>query len=354
MQAILRLGCRHYSLTSRIPHYTAISLLAAFACATSAYLFLPSAPSRAAPTSATETLSPQHFTPSTVLSTEDTGPDTKIITLRIKPALVPSHFIRETTAPLTPNTPAADRRIYSIFIKDSDIQVERAYTPLQCADKEGKIQFWVKKYEHGEVGRWLHEKKAGDVIELRGPIRTWDWSWRDCEGEWDDVVMISGGTGITPFYQFLHSLFSSPASLKGHGRTRYTLLHASRTPMDLPPPSILDPLAKFASEYSDIFRMRVFVDLVPGGCPSIAGNNALELGRIGKDAISQSLELKQMGRWWWQTNTKAQQKKVLFLVCGPESMINAIAGPYGRNLSQGLVGGILGDMGYTPKNVWKF
>jgi cytochrome-b5 reductase len=34
-------------------------------------------------------------------------------------------------------------------------------------------------------------------------------------------------------------------------------------------------------------------------------------------------------------------------------MINAISGPYGRNFSQGLVGGVLGEMGYTSKEVWK-
>ena len=34
-------------------------------------------------------------------------------------------------------------------------------------------------------------------------------------------------------------------------------------------------------------------------------------------------------------------------------MINAISGPYGRNFSQGPVGGVLGEMGYSSKEVWK-
>lgn len=37
----------------------------------------------------------------------------------------------------------------------------------------------------------------------------------------------------------------------------------------------------------------------------------------------------------------------------PSSMIDAIAGPYGRNFSQGPVGGILGKMGYTSDEVYK-
>lgn len=34
-------------------------------------------------------------------------------------------------------------------------------------------------------------------------------------------------------------------------------------------------------------------------------------------------------------------------------MVNAIAGPYGRNYSQGKVGGILGELGLQSHQVWK-
>jgi cytochrome-b5 reductase len=34
-------------------------------------------------------------------------------------------------------------------------------------------------------------------------------------------------------------------------------------------------------------------------------------------------------------------------------MINAIAGPYGRNFSQGEVGGVLGELGCTSDHVRK-
>ena len=35
------------------------------------------------------------------------------------------------------------------------------------------------------------------------------------------------------------------------------------------------------------------------------------------------------------------------------SMINAIAGPYGRNYSQGPIGGVLGTLGCRQDQVWK-
>lgn len=76
--------------------------------------------------------------------------------------------------------------IWSIYIKDDDIQVERPFTPLEGMDSEGRMKFWIKRYERGEVGRWLHSKKVGDKIEIRGPLKTWPWQ----EGEWDEVVMV--------------------------------------------------------------------------------------------------------------------------------------------------------------------
>lgn len=34
-------------------------------------------------------------------------------------------------------------------------------------------------------------------------------------------------------------------------------------------------------------------------------------------------------------------------------MVAAVAGPFGRNMSQGPVGGVLGEMGYKSDEVWK-
>ena len=81
---------------------------------------------------------------------------------------------------------AAFSPIWSIYIKDDDIQVERPFTPLEVIDAHGRMKLWVKKYEKGEVGRWLHSKKVGDTIEIRGPLRTWSWQ----EEKWDEVITV--------------------------------------------------------------------------------------------------------------------------------------------------------------------
>lgn len=141
----------------------------------SAYFLWPDA-SRSAPTYKDATLSPSYFTPAQVLASEPCShPDYRLITLGIPKQLVPS---LEQTA-LSP--------IWSIFIKDDDIQVERPYTPLTGIDEEGRMKFWIKKYPKGEVGRWIHSKHVGDSVEIRGPLKTWPWK----DGIWDEVVMVN-------------------------------------------------------------------------------------------------------------------------------------------------------------------
>lgn len=130
--------------------------------------------SRSAPTYTDVALSPTHFTPATVTSsTRCSDPNTLLMTLT-----VPGHLI--------PSCQRAFNPIWSIFIKDDDIQVERPYTPLEGIDENGNMKFWIKRYTKGEVGRWLHTKKVGEVVEIRGPLRTWTW----VEDTWDEVVMV--------------------------------------------------------------------------------------------------------------------------------------------------------------------
>jgi len=44
-------------------------------------------------------------------------------------------------------------------------------------------------------------------------------------------------------------------------------------------------------------------------------------------------------------------KAVKILVCGPEGMINTLAGPRPRQDEQAKIGGILGELGFGPEHV---
>ncbi|KAG8863811.1 hypothetical protein FRB96_007648 [Tulasnella sp. 330] len=292
------------------------------------------APSRAASTSSALPLSSTHFTPVEVTQSSHADADGahKLISLK-----VPPHLSVPTPPP-----------VFSIYLKDSDIQVERPYTPLKGLEDDGTMLFWVKRYDHGEVGRWFHRRKVGETVEIRGPVRTFDWK----EDTWDEVVMvgsrhkilpcplnmtdgpmkISGGTGITPFYQLLHNTFAhrpqaavasslkAPASSLDGLKTHITLMHASSSSASLPPPVILDDLKSWAAQYPEEFTLKTFVDRKGDA----SGVEATE-GRIDVRSIDQTRHerglMKQPSWLEWLRGVKGKrehQKKVLFVVCGPE------------------------------------
>lgn len=125
------------------------------------------------------TLVPTKWSPVSLVASEETSKDTRLLTLS-----VPRHLIPSTST----------RPIWSIYVKDDDIQVERPYTPLEGIDKDGNMRLWVKKYQKGEVGRWLHSKRPGECIEVRGPVQTWLHERRP--DEWDEIIMVSGLVGF--------------------------------------------------------------------------------------------------------------------------------------------------------------
>ena len=305
--------------------------------------------SRAAPTKANALLSPTHFTPVTVASSEPCpDPNTRLMTLTVPRQSIPS--LEE----------AAFQPIWSIYIKDDDIQVERPFTPLEGMDSEGRMKFWIKRYEKGEVGRWLHSKKPGDQIEIRGPLKTWPWR----ADEWDEVVMvrdtvqypatflkngqISGGTGITPFCQLLHrELLSQPSP---NVRTKFTLLHSSRQPAELPPAELLEPLLAYSQAHPDRLRLSLFVDSSDGPRHPVVPSTALTVGRIGKEAIKRATGTEQ--RSWWRGlfgssgKVRSQEgggdKKVMFLVCGPDPYVVHVSSCQTRALIARLLIPIVG------------
>lgn len=151
-----------------------IRWVTSFAAGFSIYFFLDN-PWHVAPAPESDRLSAMRFTPCRLIHSEESGPNSKLLEIAIPPHLLPSGHRDEKF-----------KSIWSVFVKDDDIQVERPYTPLNGIDDEGRMLFWIKKYPKGEVGRWLHSKNTGDKIELRGPLQTWPWK----DDTWDDIVMV--------------------------------------------------------------------------------------------------------------------------------------------------------------------
>lgn len=46
----------------------------------------------------------------------------------------------------------------------------RPYTPTSASDKEGELEFIIKRYETGLMSKHIHELKPGETLAIKGPI----------------------------------------------------------------------------------------------------------------------------------------------------------------------------------------
>jgi NAD(P)H-flavin reductase len=112
--------------------------------------------------------------------------------------------------------------LWSVEVKQPQLQVARDYTPLPPAaeggDEAGMMRLLIRRMERGEVSGYLAGLGVGDEVEIRGPRLGFDVRERvgvapatnDGEGggaERKKVVFLAGGTGIAPALQAARALF---------------------------------------------------------------------------------------------------------------------------------------------------
>lgn len=126
---------------------------------------------------------------------------------------------------------AWDYGLWSVEIKQPQLQVARDYTPLPApsSDQEqtdiehGNLRFLIREMDGGEVSRYLSRLPVGDKVELRGPHMGFNVQKRLSSG--DRVVFLAGGTGIAPALQTVRALGKERPDRK---RPDITILWANR------------------------------------------------------------------------------------------------------------------------------
>jgi ferredoxin-NADP reductase len=74
-------------------------------------------------------------------------------------------------------------------------QAQRSYS-IASAPEDGRVELLVERLDDGEVSPYLtDELRAGDGLELRGPIGGW-FAWEAREG--GPLLLVAGGSGIAP------------------------------------------------------------------------------------------------------------------------------------------------------------
>lgn len=105
---------------------------------------------------------------------------------------------------------------------------ERSYS-IASAPEDAHLALTIERLEDGEVSPYLaDELRAGDTLELRGPIGGY-FAWDARDG--GPLLLIAGGSGIVPLMAMLrhraHAL--AGADLIARQQLRARLLYSSRT-----------------------------------------------------------------------------------------------------------------------------
>ncbi|KAI8647131.1 hypothetical protein BD408DRAFT_439618 [Parasitella parasitica] len=199
----------------------------------------------------------------------------------------------------------------------------RPYTPVSNEKAVGHIDFIIKKYEDGSMTSIIHNMKPGDTLDFKGPMLKYDWE----KNQKQNVGMIAGGTGITPMLQLIRRIFDEESPYKS---TKVSLIYANQTEQDILLKSELDEIAQ---KHPDRFKVVYALDKAPENWTGITGF-------VDKQALQAHLP-------------GPQDEDSVIFVCGPTPMVKSIAGETFL-MSQGKFSGILKELGYSNKNVFKF
>ncbi|XP_011501979.1 PREDICTED: NADH-cytochrome b5 reductase 3 isoform X2 [Ceratosolen solmsi marchali] len=207
--------------------------------------------------------------------------------------------------------------------------VIRAYTPVTSDDDHGHVDLIIKVYfknvhpkfpEGGKMSQHLESLQIGDTVDFRGPTGRLVYNGR---GQFfikllrkeppvnysvNKLVMIAGGTGITPMLQLIRAITKD-----SEDKTKISLLFANQTEKDI---LLRDELEEILKKHSDQLKIWYTIDTSSEGWK-------FSTGFINANMISDHMY--------------PPSSDTLVLMCGPPPMINYACLP---NLDK---------LGYDPK-----
>lgn len=167
-----------------------------------------------------KTLNPHDFVSYTLISKEPVSSTSSIFTLRSLNCDANSKICAE----------AWRRGIWSVQMKQPQLQIARSYTPLPPLGSgdgfgDADLRFLIRRDPNGEVSGYLHKLPLGATIDLRGPRIEFD-----IPEEVGEVLFLAGGTGIAPALQMVHTLLERRKPSENPPRIR--ILWANRRSED--------------------------------------------------------------------------------------------------------------------------
>lgn len=253
-------------------------------------------------------------------------------------AIDPHHYLLEVK-PLSAQKiniwqKMTSNKIWSVEVKQPEIMIVRNYTPLPlklvtAADNdyeleqmdiqngdtnEGKLLFYIKNYDNGEVARWMRNLDVGSRIDLRGPFIEYEF-----DADRKKVNMYTAGTGVVSALQILLNNTNDKTK-------NYSWIHTSHE---------LKELGKLYTKCIELgnqenINLTVFDDK-----------------KKIRENMEQLINLCPVNK-----QNPMFNKSFIALICGPDSFIKTLAGAK-VDLKQGTITGMLGNRGWSNNNVFK-
>ncbi|GAD92810.1 hypothetical protein AN0432.2 [Paecilomyces variotii No. 5] len=205
---------------------------------------------------------------------------------------------------------------------DGSKPILRPYTPTNDEDIPGYLELVVKRYPNGPMSEHLHSMNVGQRLNFKGPLPKYPWE----ANKHDHVVLLAGGTGITPMYQLARHIFKNPED-----KTKVTLVFGNVTEQDI---LLKREWEDLENTYPQRFKAFYVLDNPP---PEWTGGK----GYITKELLKTVLP-------------EPKEENIKIFVCGPPAMYKALSGPKVSPKDQGELTGILKELGYSQDQVYKF
>lgn len=172
-------------------------------------------------------------------------------------------------------------------------QTQRSYS-IASPPEETPVSLTVERIEDGEVSPYLaDELRAGDLLELRGPVGGY-FTW-DAARDGGPLFLVAGGSGVVPLMAMLRHRAAA------RSRVPARLLYSSRTVEEI---FYRDELQRMAAWDADLEIIHTLTRGQPAGWTG-------RTGRIDRDLLAS------VG---W-----GLQERPLIYICGPTSLVEAIA-----------------------------
>ena len=176
---------------------------------------------------------------------------------------------------------------------DDGYQTQRSYS-IASPPEEAQVALAVERIEDGEVSPYLTgELRAGDLLELRGPVGGY-FTW-DAARDGGPLFLVAGGSGVAPLMSMLRHRAIA------RSRVPARLLYSSRTVEDI---FYRDELQRMAAGDADLEVIHTLTREQPAGWTGRTGR--IERGLLASVA--------------WRP-----QERPLNYICGPTSLVEAVA-----------------------------